>query len=269
MSPYCLRTRSASGDKQFKPPSKSQRAALSEQKRLRSQVVKKGLVRKPSHTNLGLQINPVTRKALLSLFAGGETRDVADNVIEMCLFQVCQHVNEIRKRAAPGQTPACYLQSHKWSKKLFKNKAGFVESLRDDGIDSTNFMQVEYFFIPMAMHYPSEDAHSQLLIISPLNKTIEFCCSGTDFDCPSLGNREIAEACRLLDSILGRDFIIHDWRVRRGQSPQQGATANCAIHTATEAMNTAFGYSKDYTGQDLLNKRKRLASELLAGRSKW
>ncbi|KAI9741516.1 MAG: Smt3-specific protease [Claussenomyces sp. TS43310] len=266
---YDLRDRKDPGTKQFTTPSSAQRQILAQERRLfRNEGNALIIASKPANTDLGLKIRDIRRRQVVEMISGGEYVGCSVNIIELYIFHLCQHVNRIQNRAQPGQIPVCYLQSHAWSA-AFLDKRDVTpgvtpsQSLTADGLAPSAFMKVEHFFIPIRQRYPSLHTHSQLMIISPVNKTIEFRCSGAEFYSINVGDREIACAYQLLKDHLGPRFDPDEWRVRQGECPQQGPTANCGIHTLTGAMNIAFGYPTDYQGKDTLSKRLKVASEIL------
>jgi hypothetical protein len=70
---------------------------------------------------------------------------------------------------------------------------------------------------------------------------------------------------RMLSDHLGDLFLPHEWKVRQGYCPHQYHQRDCAIYTALNAMFIAFGYPIEYTRSDMLNRRYRMAADLLNG----
>lgn len=183
---------------------------------------------------------------------------------------ICHHINQIYGCHLPGQTPlllATDARFHQFleDKEYYEGGVGgdYISSaarLRARGIDASAFMALHHFFIPIIY----ETYHAQLLIISPLTKTMQFFCSGED---PLADNREevYAQACILIDSIVGDAFVPSEWLIRGDTGSKQGDTENCVVYVIANAVAVAFGYDTDFEGKSFVNARYRIASELLNG----
>lgn len=189
-------------------------------------------------------------------------------VSEIYMQHICAHINRIHGCHLPGQTPLLFATDARFHQFFVEKEYhginvgnDYITSatrLQGMGITSQNFLSLHHFFIPVIY----DGCHAQLLVISPLIRTIQFFCSGEH---PYADNREevYTQACILVESIIGEAFIPSEWLIRRDTGSKQGHTQNCVVYVMMNAMSVAFGYDADFTGKSFRNARYRVACELL------
>lgn len=205
-------------------------------------------------------------------------------VMEIYILHVCQHFNAVHGRHLPGMMPLCVAQDTLFwmyferfevrgieadeGVRAFRN--GYVpavQRLREEGVTAEVFKQLQHFFIPVEFR----ECHAQLLVISPVTRTIQFFDSGVrDFGCRPV---QIAMACILIDMLVESSlgggenwFVPSQWKVRRDMgSVQRRPDKNCVLHCLTNAQSVAFGYDISSRCRSFANRRYRVAAELLNG----
>lgn len=61
-------------------------------------------------------------------------------------------------------------------------------------------------------------------------------------------------------------FRPSEWKVNTGVGSQQGRnTSDCTVFVMSNAMAVAFGSSQEFEGCDMMNRRWRIAGEMLYG----
>ncbi|KAI9842114.1 MAG: hypothetical protein M1837_007475 [Sclerophora amabilis] len=127
---------------------------------------------------------------------------------------------------------------------------------RKVNIQNENLLSVERVFIPV-----HEGAHWTLLVVSPVNKTIEY------FD--SLNGaqgRFIANAKLWLKNELGDQYVDDEWRVLNSASPRQRNGYDCGVFTVTTAKMILVGINPlAYSQDDIPLQRRRMVAELING----
>lgn len=162
-----------------------------------------------------------------------------DKVVDVYVQQVCYYINRsrglIEADGRPNAMRAVLSQPQAFYNTIFE-KGGEItgsEILRRAGITREEFRQLEYFFMPISFN-----EHSCLLIISPLDHTVELADS----------NKRSHSAMSNIFHIVIR-FLIHEvgqltslepWRFLYRQVPTQDSMANCGNFTCLYAKALAL-----------------------------
>jgi hypothetical protein len=216
----------------------------------------------PANNNL----DPNDQKLYVGLFAdiyaNGGSSGLNPQVDEVYISFVCEYVNRANNRNLPGQIPVCALKDGSFFKYYYycyetghTIQHASVELCRD-GLEPENFLQVRHLFLLDR----SNCGHMALIVISPEARTVDYLDSAQ-----TRADAKMGVVLKLISDHLGSLFKPCEWKVRQGYSPQQYNQGDCAIYTALNAMLIAFGYPIEYTRTDMLNRRYRMATELLNG----
>jgi hypothetical protein len=162
-----------------------------------------------------------------------------DKVVDVYIEQVCYFVNRSRELIQPDGRPngmrAVLSQPQAFYNTVFEKGGEVIGSqmLRTAGITRKEFQQLEYFFMPISFN-----EHSCLIVISPLDHTIELADS----------NPRSHRAMSNIFHVVIR-FLIHElgeltgpepWRFLYGQAPKQDSMANCGNFTCLYAKTLAL-----------------------------
>ncbi|KAI9705529.1 MAG: Smt3-specific protease [Candelina mexicana] len=142
----------------------------------------------------------------------------------------------------------------------------FYKKLREEGpktllrwssrakVGGERLLEVERLFIPV-----HESSHWTLLVVSPMNKTIEY------FDSMNGPARRFVEHIKLwLKAELGPAYHDEEWQVLDSQSPQQSNGLDCGVFAATTAKMIMMGIDPmAYGPEDIPLQRRRMVAELL------
>ncbi|KAI9798031.1 MAG: Smt3-specific protease [Candelina submexicana] len=142
----------------------------------------------------------------------------------------------------------------------------FYKKLREEGpkpllrwssrakVGGERLLEVERLFVPV-----HESSHWTLLVVSPMNKTIEY------FDSMNGPARRFVDHIKLwLEAELGSAYHDEEWQVLDSQSPQQNNGLDCGVFAATTAKMIMMGIDPmAYGPEDIPLQRRRMVAELL------
>lgn len=183
-------------------------------------------------------------------------------VVDAYVEQVCFYVNRVRKLNSPQRAMLSLPQSFYEVLQKEGVQAGCM-LFRTARISKEEFQQLEYFFVPINFN-----EHSSLIIISPLDRTIEFADSMI---------RSHRATSKIFDIIIR--FLIHEfgqltgnrpWKFLYGNAPVQASLADCGNYTCLYAKTLALqrpltqesdiGQGPEYSDEH--NLKNRIISEL-------
>ena len=216
----------------------------------------------PANNNLSPNNQDIRRYHFVDLYRNDGHCPVHPSIVEVYIQFICEYVNRFNKRNAAGQVPVCAVKDGSFFKKFHDaflgqsdTSAGSVQ-LTQNGLGPANFLQLRHLFLPDR----SFTGHMALIVISPEARTVDYLDSAIP-----RSDEKMGVVLRLISDHLGDLFVPHEWKVRQGYSPLQYRQRDCAIYTALNAMFIAFGYPTEYTRSDMLNRRYRMAVDLLNG----
>jgi hypothetical protein len=156
-------------------------------------------------------------------------------VVDVYMEQVCFYVNNARGLIGPAKMRAVLSQPQSFYEALLKRgpEAGSA-MLRANEISKEEFQQLEYFFIPMNLN-----EHSSLIVISPLDRTIELADSNTR------SHRAMSKIFYItvgfLIQELGQLTGDRPWKfLYRENAPTQNSFADCGNYTCLYAKTLAL-----------------------------
>lgn len=205
----------------------------------------------------------VTKVELLNWLC--KTLDASGHVVEAYIQLICHHLNNkprYHANYALYQDHAFYTQVVE-SDGLPAGLEAAFQMLRNSGYSLATFRQAQWFFVPM--HY---DHHSTLLVISPLNHTVEM------LDCTIRGVHinDVVFVCilRWIRHELGPHWNQEAWRILADEAPQQltGLKNRCGIFTCLYAASIARRTTlrpSSYNLVDFEEQRYLVAQELVDG----
>jgi hypothetical protein len=162
-----------------------------------------------------------------------------DKVVDVYVEQVCYYVNRCRGLIEPDGRPN-NMRAMLSQPQAFYNTivplGGEVEGsemLRTAGITRVEFGQLEYFFMPISFN-----EHSCLVVISPLDRTVELADSNVRSYSAMSGIFHVV--IRFLIHELGQLIGPEPWRFLYRQAPRQDSKANCGNFTCRYAKALAL-----------------------------
>jgi hypothetical protein len=182
----------------------------------------------------------LTNKNVYNWLNPNQDNPIEDSkVVDVYIEQVCYYVNRNMELVEPDPRPngmrAVLSQPQAFYKTIFElgGEVAGSQMLRTAGITGEEFRQLEYFFMPISFN-----EHSCLIIISPLDHTVELADS----------NIRSHHAMSNIFHVVIR-FLIHElgeltgpepWRFLYRQAPTQRSMADCGNYTCLYAKALAL-----------------------------
>lgn len=188
---------------------------------------------------------------------------------------ICHYVNNQAGLIGPGGAlnaiPDLFFRPSRFYHNMLTLPGGHILAafdLRRIGITAQVFLQIQYFFLPMALQ-----AHWSLVVISPRDRTVEILDSTSTQhnNWPHRAENVFVKVFQFLEYFLRALFVPAQWQTMHDQSPQQAADDNisCGTFVCRFAMSIACREHLDpetYQNQYLWGQRARIAREILHGR---
>lgn len=141
----------------------------------------------------------------------------------------------------------------------------------DKDFTPAQFLQIQYVLVPM--HFPAgiNLAHTNLIVISPVDRTVELLDAFTIR--PTTVEKIFIRIFHFLEVFLGNLFVPGEWRTMDNQAPQDPAgLSGCAVYTCMFAMSIACRENlnpNSYQTLGMTRERRKIAAELMNGSLNW
>ncbi|KAG7115851.1 Ubiquitin-like-specific protease 1 [Verticillium longisporum] len=129
------------------------------------------------------------------------------------------------------------LSSFIWKRIQDAGPGSTGRALRRFGVSKANFGDLDTVLLPVC-----ENSHWTLIVVRPKMRTIAHMDSLSVAGSAS----KLKRAQAWVKAVLEENFIEAEWRVVRHEAPRQTNGYDCGVHTITNGMCIALGFSKDF-----------------------